>query len=44
VTPDSNENVDKYVDKCSNLWKSREDLVVTKDVIYVMLMWLQETF
>lgn len=38
------ENVDKYVDKCSKLWKSRKERVVTKDVFYVMLIWLQETF
>ena len=31
VTSNSNENVDKYVNKCSNLWKSQENQVVTKD-------------
>jgi hypothetical protein len=25
------ENVDKYVDKCSKLWKSQKDLGVAKD-------------
>jgi hypothetical protein len=35
------ENVDKYVDKCSKLWKSQKNAVVTKDVFCVMLMWSQ---
>ncbi len=37
------ENVDKYVDKCSKLWKSQKNAVVTKDVCCVMLMWSQES-
>jgi len=37
------ENVDKYVDKRSNLWKSQKDLGVTKDVCCVMLRWSQKS-
>jgi hypothetical protein len=37
------ENVDKYVNKCSKLWKSQENAVVTKEVCCVMLMWSQES-